>query len=130
MKLIQPVRIVHILTEKSKADLHHIFTEQQLRLEQECQQLLFEQKKLEHQMKDKQQTIAEKFQKELNARIEKQHQLQFKLEQLHSLPLGSEIVEKEVDALVEVAIGVKWDEITKQTTIVIEDGVVVRIDQS
>lgn len=129
MKLIQPVRIVHILTQKSKADLYKTFTEQQLRLEQECQQLLFEQKKLQHQMKDNQQTVAEKFQKEINDRKDKQHQLTFKLEQLESLPLGSEMVEKEVDALVEVSIGSKWDVLMKQATIVIEDGIVVRIDE-
>lgn len=129
MQLIQPVRIVHVLTEKSKDHLHTVFTKEKLRLEQECQQLLFEQKKLEQQMKDQREDVARKFQKEIQTRLEKQHQLAFKIEQLKTLPLGSEIVEKEVDALVEVAIGSKWSSIQERMTVVVEDDIVIRIDQ-
>lgn len=129
MHLIQSVRIAHVLTEKSRHDLQKSFTQEKLRLEQECEQLLFEQKKLQRQMKEQQVEVAQKVQKEIQIRMDKQHQLDFKLKQLDSLPLGSELVEKEVDALVEVSIGSKWSKIHKQITIVIEDDVIIRIDR-
>ncbi|HLR15173.1 MAG TPA: YlqD family protein [Bacillota bacterium] len=129
MELIQPVRIAHVLTEKSKHELQKSFTQEKLRLEQECEQLLFEQKKLQRQMKEQRVVVEEKFQKEIQTRMDQQQQLDFKLEQLDSLPLGSELVEKEVDALVEVSIGSKWSTIHKQITIVIEDDVIIRIDR-
>lgn len=129
MHLIQPVRIAHVLTEKSKHDLRKSFTQEKLRLEQECEQLLFEQKKLQRQMKDQKVAVEQKFQKEIQARINQQHRLDFKLEQLSTLPLGRELVEKEVDALVEVSIGSKWSTIQNQITIVIEDDVIIRIDR-
>lgn len=122
MELIQPVRIAHVLTEKSKHELQKSFTQEKLRLEQECEQLLFEQKKLQRQMKEQRVVVEEKFQKEIQTRMDQQ-------QQLDSLPLGSELVEKEVDALVEVSIGSKWSTIHKQITIVIEDDVIIRIDR-
>lgn len=129
MQLIQPVQISHVLTEKSKNELQSNFANEKLRLEQECEQLLFEQKRLEHQMKESRVEIVSKFQKEIQKRMEKQHQLDFKLEQLDMLPLGSEMIEKEVDALVEVSIGSKWSKVIEQMTIVIEDDIVIRIDR-
>ncbi len=129
MQIVQPVRISHVLTEKSKKDLQNNFTQKKLRLEQECEQLLFEQRKLERNMSDHRIEVANKIQKEIKNRKEQQHQLDFKLEQLSTLPLGSELVEKEVDALVEVSIGSKWSTLTKEMTIVIEDDVIIRIDR-
>ena len=37
------------------------------------------------------------------------------MEQLHMLPLGSELKEKEVQALVEVQIGDRWSKLTGET---------------
>lgn len=129
MQIVLPVRISHVLTEKSKKDLQNNFTQKKLRLEQECEQLLFEQRKLERNMSDHRIEVANKIQKEIKNRKEQQHQLDFKLEQLSTLPLGSELFEKEVDALVEVSIGSKWSTLTKEMTIVIEDDVIIRIDR-
>lgn len=129
MQLIQPVQVSHVLTEKSKKTLQSNFKKEKLKLEQECEQLLFEQKKLEHQMKEDRVKVVSKFQNEIQKRRDKQHQLDFKLEQLHMLPLGSEMIESEVDALVEVSIGSHWSKITEQMTIVIEDDTVIRIDR-
>ena len=41
------------------------------------------------------------FEKEIQKREEKQKLLEFQIEQLHMLPLGSELKEKEVQALKE-----------------------------
>lgn len=43
------------------------------------------------------------------------------------LPLGSELKEREVEALVEVNVGDRWEEVTKTRAIIIEDGVVKEI---
>lgn len=129
MQIVQPVRISHVLTEKSKKDLQNNFMQKKLRLEQECEQLLFEQRKLERNMREHRVEVMNKIQKEIKTRKEEQSQLDFKLEQLSTLPLGSELVEKEVDALVEVSIGSRWSTLTKEMTIVIEDDVIIRIDQ-
>ena len=129
MQIVQPVRISHVLTEKSKKDLQNNFIQKKLRLEQECEQLLFEQRKLERNMREHRVEVMNKIQKEIKTRKEEQSQLDFKLEQLSTLPLGSELVEKEVDALVEVSIGSRWSTLTKEMTIVIEDDVIIRIDQ-
>lgn len=57
-------------------------------------------------------------------------QINFKINQLAVLPIGSEIVEKEVDALVDVQLGMSWDEVMGEATIVFEDEQVVRIENS
>jgi hypothetical protein len=51
--------------------------------------------------------------------------LEFRMEQLHILPLGSEIKHKEIQAITNVEIGDVWD--AKDKVIVIKDGIVVHI---
>jgi hypothetical protein len=43
------------------------------------------------------------------------------------LPLGSEIKEKEVQALVDVNVGDSWDQITKEQMIIVKDGIIIEI---
>lgn len=118
-----------MITEKSKQRLRNSFLEEKMKLEQECQQLFFEQKKLTQQIRQSKQEIEERFQREVNRRQEKIKLLDFKMDQLQTLALGSEIVEREVEALVEVKEGMCWDDICKERSIVIKDGVIVRIDE-
>ncbi|RKQ37461.1 hypothetical protein D8M06_01255 [Oceanobacillus halophilus] len=129
MKIMKKVLIKQIVTENSKAKLRDNFYDQKMRLEQECQQLLFEKRKLQNKSGVSRQDISRRFQKELNKRQEKIKLIDFKTEQLDMLELGSEIVEKEVEALVEVTEGTHWDDIMKEQSIVIKDGIVVRIDK-
>ncbi len=117
-----------MITEKSKRLLHEKFTNHKMRLEQECQQLLFEQRKLQHKKGISKQELQNRFQGEINKRKDKIKLLEFKRNQLEMLEIGSEIVEREVEALVEVKVGTHWNEIMEQTAIVIKDDVVVRID--
>ncbi|WP_338322939.1 YlqD family protein [Oceanobacillus halophilus] len=126
---MKKVLIKQIVTENSKAKLRDNFYDQKMRLEQECQQLLFEKRKLQNKSGVSRQDISRRFQKELNKRQEKIKLIDFKTEQLDMLELGSEIVEKEVEALVEVTEGTHWDDIMKEQSIVIKDGIVVRIDK-
>ena len=71
--------------------------------------------------------IAESFDKEIQHRLDKVKQIEFQLEQLHMLPLGSEIKEKEIQALIDVQEGDRWSEITQERTIVIKDDVIIEI---
>lgn len=129
LKIIKKVKVKQIVTEKSKSWLRTDFNKQKMRLEQEYQQLLFEQRKLENKHGVAKKEIAERFQHEVKARKEKIQMIEFKLEQLDMLEIGSEIIESEVEALVEVKEGSHWDEIMKDQSIVIKDGIVVRIDK-
>ncbi len=63
----------------------------------------------------------------MNKRQEKEKLLEFQIEQLHMLPLGSELKEKEVQALVDVQVGDVWDEGFGESTIIIRDGIIDEI---
>jgi len=99
-----------------------------MRLEQECQQLLFEQRKLENKIGTSKQEIKSRFQREINQRQHRIKSIDFKLEQLEILEIGSEIIEREVEALVEVNEGEHWDEVMSERAIVIKDNIVIRIE--
>ncbi|WP_404452594.1 YlqD family protein [Virgibacillus necropolis] len=129
MKIMKKVLVKQVITEKSKEELRHNFTNHKMRLEQECQQLLFEQRKLQNKSGVSKQEVYQRFQQEIKNRKEKMKLVDFKLEQLDMLEIGSEITEKEVEALVEVKEGSHWDQIMGETAIIVKDDVVIRIDE-
>ncbi|GGA92251.1 YlqD family protein [Ornithinibacillus halotolerans] len=128
MNILKKVIIKQVLTENSKAALKDNFVKHKMRLEQECQQLLFEQRKLQNKKNISKTELHDRFQQEIKNRKEKIKLAEFKIEQLDMLEIGSEIVEKEVEALVEVNVGTHWNDITGETAIIVKDGIVVRID--
>lgn len=123
MQIIQTVVVNQILTEKSKQHLFDHYQAKMLQLKKECDQLQFELKRLEKTKTFSPGALKNHFEKEIKKRQEKAKLLEFQIEQLHILPLGSELKEKEVQALVEVKIGDSWEEIG-QPTIVIKDGII------
>lgn len=127
MKIIQTVEIKQILTNKSKKELYDRFLKRKQQLQQECDQLRFEQKRLEKSTKQPSHALKQYFIKELNERLEKIKLLDFQIEQLQILPLGSELKEREVQALIEVNVGDRWEDVAMKRTIVIEDGFVKEI---
>ncbi|WP_145542841.1 YlqD family protein [Virgibacillus sp. SK37] len=129
MKIIKKVLVKQIVTEKSRKKLLNQFNKQKMRLEQECQQLLFEKKKLQNKPGVSKQDVTRRFQNEITKRREKLDLIDFKIEQMEMLELGVEIVEDEVEALVEVTKGMNWEEIMSEQSIVIKDGIIVRIDK-
>ncbi|HLS35094.1 MAG TPA: YlqD family protein [Bacillota bacterium] len=128
MKVIQKVLIKQVITKESKQKLSESFKNRRIQLEQECQQLLFEQKKIQAKSTFSKEEIRRRFKREIDRRKKKIQQLQFKLEQLEILDIGSEIVEREVDALFEVEVGMNWAELQDKKSIVIKDGIIIRID--
>ncbi|MFD1067601.1 YlqD family protein [Oceanobacillus locisalsi] len=129
MQLIKKVPIKLVVTEESKEKIRQNFINHKLRLEQECQQLQFEIRKLKNKNANTRSDMESRFNQEIKNRQEKIKLLDFKIEQLDELEMGSEIVEKEVEALVEVEVGSDWDHIMKEQAIVIKDDKVIRIDE-
>lgn len=129
MKIIRKVLVKQVITENSKAELTTTFTKEKMQLEQECQQLLFEQRKLQNKPGASKQSIAQRFQKQIKNRQDKMVSIDFKMEQLAILEIGSEVIEREVEALVEVKEGEHWDEIINEKTILIKDNIVIHIEE-
>jgi hypothetical protein len=126
VQIIQRVRIMQVLTEKSKTTMIEKYILRKQQLQKECEQLRFELKKLEKLKKHPSHTLKLHFEKEIDQRIEKVKVIEFQLNQINVLPIGSELNEKELETLVEVNVGDKWED--KQTkTIVIQDGIVLEI---
>lgn len=128
MKIRTKVFVKQIITSKSKDKLHKKFLDAKTRLEQANQQLLFERRKLQRKKESFKRDVENKFQSQINKRQEKIKEIDFKIEQLEVLELGSEIIEKEVEALVEVSVGKRWSQVVNDKSIVIKDDVIVRID--
>jgi len=129
VNIIKKIQVKQIVTKQSKEKLKSNFIHQKMRLEQECQQLLFEQRKLENKAGISKQDIKSRFQQEISQRQQNIKSIDFKLEQLEILEIGSEIIEREVEALVEVKEGAHWDEIMNDHAIIIKDNIVIRIDK-
>lgn len=129
MQIMKRVIIKQVLTETSKKILREKFAQEKEQLSIECQQLQFEQRKLKHQLSSSKQEIKNRFQQEIKNRKDKIMMIDFKIEQLDMLEIGSEIIENEVNALVHVQVGDRWDEVNKKQSIIIKDNVVVRIDE-
>jgi glycerol-3-phosphate dehydrogenase len=124
MKILQTVVVNQVLTETSKNQLLQKYKMKQIQFQKEIDQLKFELKKLEKTKKFQPASLKSHFEKEVNNRQEKIKLLEFQIEQLEILPVGSELKEREVQALVDVEIGANWDELIQTRTIVVKDGIV------
>lgn len=98
------------------------FIEQKRQLQRECDQLYFQLKKVKAN-----QLLTSQYRKEIERRKEKIKTTEFQIEQLHILPLGSELKEKELNGIVDIKIGDNWEELMREKTIVIKDGIVLEI---
>lgn len=127
MKIIQKVTVKQILTEKSKEKLFQFYLEQRQTLQKESDQLHFEQKKMERKNKFNQESVNSYFEKEIEMRHEKVKIIEFQVEQLEILPIGSEIKERELEAILDVTVGDAWDETIFAKTIVVKDDVIIEI---
>lgn len=127
MKILQTVVVKQILTENSKRELLEKYQERKLQLQKESEQLHFELKRLEKTKKFQISSLKNHFEKEIQKRREKEKFLDFQIEQLELLPLGSELKEKEVQALVDVKVGDNWEEQIGHPVIVIQDGIITEI---
>lgn len=128
MQIIKKVLVKQVITENSRTQLRETFEKEIKKLKRESQQLRFEQKKLQNKLHHAKREVEERFRREIEWRKEKIVLTEFKMEQLEILDIGSEIVETEVEAIVDVRVGMNWRDIIKTQSIVIKDDIVVRID--
>ncbi|MBE4908752.1 YlqD family protein [Bacillus luteolus] len=128
MQLLQTVVVKQILTEHSKTELMQNYESRKDNLLKECDQLRFEGRKLAKNKKYNPTKVQSHYEKEIVKREEKIKILEFQLEQLHILPIGSELKEREVQAIVDIKIGDKWEDLNSNT-IIIKDGIVDEIRQ-
>lgn len=126
MKILQSVVVKQVLTEKSKEDLSLRISNDKNQYQKECDQLRFEIKKMEKSNKLQRTRFIQHLENEIEQRQEKIKLLDFQFEQLHMLPIGSELKEKEVQAIVEVNEGDCWKDLIEKT-IIIKDGIVDEI---
>lgn len=127
MKILQSVTVKRVLTEKSKQQMLAKYQNDKQQLKKECDQLLFEMKKLERTRNFSSSSLKSQFGKEIDMRKEKIKLIDFQIEQLGILPLGSELKDDDVQALVDINIGDCWDDIIKGKTVVIKDGIITEI---
>ncbi|MGM0919734.1 MAG: YlqD family protein [Bacillota bacterium] len=125
MEIFQTVTVKQILTETSREQLLNHFMQTKQQLEREIDQLAFQLKKKEKTNQTEE--MRKQYQREISKRMDKIKIADFQIQQIHTLPLGSEIKEKEMNAILEVHVGDRWDDLIKEKTIVIKDGIVVEI---
>ncbi|YCA42588.1 YlqD family protein [Bacillus sp. JZ8] len=127
MKVVQKVIVKQVLTEQSKEKLRNKFILEQKGLQNEIEQLRFQLKKIENMKKPSAVSLEKQFEKEQKTRLEKLRIIDFQLEQLNLLPIGSELEETKLDAIVEVKEGDSWEEFKSLQTILVKDGIVIEI---
>ncbi|TCN25644.1 YlqD family protein [Mesobacillus foraminis] len=127
MKVLQTVVVKQVLTETSKQGLLKKYQERKFQLQKECHQLIFELKKQEKSKKFPSESLKKHFGNEMNSYKEKIKLLDFQIEQLHILPLGSELKETELQSIVDLNEGDAWDGFLSGKAVIIKDGIVVEI---
>jgi YlqD protein len=127
VKVVQKVIVKQVLTEQSKEKLRNKFILEQKGLQNEIEQLRFQLKKIENMKKPSAASLEKQFEKEQKTRVEKLRIIDFQLEQLNLLPIGSELEETKLDAIVEVKEGDSWEEFKSLQTILVKDGIVIEI---
>ncbi|HET7616097.1 MAG TPA: YlqD family protein [Bacillales bacterium] len=127
MKIIKPVAVKQILTEASKQAMLDKFESQKFQLQKECEQLRFEMRRHERERKFEKGTLRQKFEEEIKRRQEKNKLLEYQVEQLEILPIGSELNDGEVQTMLEVEIGDDWEQASAESAIIIKDGKVFEI---
>src|SRR5690625_8050909 len=98
MLFLSQILIKQESSEKSKKKLESKFKDKKKDLALKCEQLIFEKKKLQKEKKSATHKIEQRFQVEIDNRKRKINQIDFQLEQLQQLPLGSEIVESKMES--------------------------------
>lgn len=127
VKVVQKVIVKQVLTEQSKEKLRNKFILEQKGLQNEIEQLRFQLRKIENMKKPSAASLEKQFEKEQKTRLEKLRIIDFQLEQLNLLPIGSELEETKLDAIVEVKEGDSWEEFKSLQTILVKDGIVIEI---
>ena len=131
MQVIKRAIVKEVLTKASKEKRLDRLQKEKRRCLHECDQLDFEKRKaIKFHANKNNSKIIKRFEQEIARRKEKAHSLDFQIEQLQRLPIGTEIVETEIDTVQNINVGDDWQQVTAPAVIVIKDGIVVDIRSS
>lgn len=125
MHILQTVSVVQVVTETFRKTQMNMFENQKGQLEREMAQLIFEKKKAER-AGTKQADAAARFQREIDQRHEKVSVIEFQMSKLDQLPFGTELKERDIQAVVDVKEGDRFDG-GYGGTIVVQDGIIIEI---
>lgn len=130
LNIIRPVTVRAKVTEDLKSRLSHQLQEVINQLDQESEQLEAQLKRAQLTMQglSPQQMMALRQQVEVEKqkRTERVQQIRTEIQAVGQLPIGSEIVQGEVQTVATVAVGDNWDDL-HNLEILLEDGKVIAI---
>ncbi|PKR78597.1 hypothetical protein CEY16_02245 [Halalkalibacillus sediminis] len=129
MKILRKTKIKQVITENSKSHIISKFNKRIDRLTNEIDQLQFEKKKMIYQKRSDAQRIEQRFAEEEKKRQQRIDWARKQIEQIETLPLGSEVVEGEVEEVIELEVGDRWDDAMGERSILIKDGEIIKIDR-
>ncbi|WP_088105070.1 YlqD family protein [Halalkalibacter urbisdiaboli] len=126
MKLLRTVAVKHMLTEKKKANMLKEFEKDVIQVERELEQLKFQLHKAIRDVEgnEERRLLRERFNQEIALRQEKLAAVDFKIQQLQKLEIGTELNEGTVDAIVDVRVGDPWPDQSNEIEIIIKDGII------
>ncbi|MFC0558630.1 YlqD family protein [Halalkalibacter alkalisediminis] len=131
MRLIRPVLVKHIVTDKKKIQIIQQFKEDIAQTKREIEQLSFQLHKALRKNKESDQSkIHARYNSNIRSREDKLKNISFQIEQLDKLEEGMEIQEGTVDSIIDVSIGDRWPGSNQVAEIIIKDGIIQEIRES
>lgn len=130
MKVIKKVVVKQVLTENRKQLMLDDYYVQKKQVLKEIKQLEFQlHKKLKASKNnyEYQSALKSSFNKEIKDRNDKVKIIDFQIQQLNELAIGTEIKEQTIDTLCDLHIGDNWSSFTIDTEIIVKDGIVCEI---
>lgn len=128
MKILRKTKIKQVITPQSKEALQQKFENRKSKHQTELDQLHFEKENASSKRFPANQ-VEKRFNQEEERRKRSIEWCKYQLEQLEILPIGSEIVEGEVEEIIELSVGDSWDDIAGNREIVIKDGIIEKINR-
>lgn len=130
MKIIKKVVVKHVLTENRKQWMLDDFHKQKEQALKEIKQLEFQLHKKLKASKDNfeyQNALKASFNKEIKERNDKAKLIDFQIDQLNKLEIGTEIKAQTIETLSDLNVGDDWNMVLNNPEIIIRDGIVVEI---
>lgn len=130
MKIIKKVVVKQVLTENRKQWMLDEFLRQKKQVLKEIKQLEFQlHKKLKTSKNnfEYQNALKSSFNKEIKERNDKAKIIDFQIDQLNELQIGTEIKDQTIETLSDLEIGDDWNRVLNNPEIIIKDGIVAEI---
>ncbi len=132
LKCIRTASVKHVLTEAKKEQLKQEFERDLWQIRTELSQLEFQ---LQRALKAIKNTtsyaeVQKKYKNEIKQREERADSLEFRMNQLISLPLGTELGMGNTEIILDLKEGDKWIAEDANVAIIIKDGLIAEIRES